>query len=396
MSGFKMKLDERVTFLSFDVGVRHLASWYGFWDPATQALQTIDWRCDDVMPDVPPQKTIGIQLCVDRVLKFFLAGPGATDGETVRDEWEGPPWGLERAEMVVDACDSDSQEGDEDGDGEDGAVRGGGGGGGCKEPERSYMQLLQNGAVDHVLIESQPNFNTKMKCVSHVLQTLCSLHFPNATVHFVSAKLKNSFFKENEAIQDDYQRYSANKKGSIAFIRDVMGIRIPAADKQDDLADAFLQVVAVVERQRKTDEVKCQRQMAAAARRAEKKQATVERKAREKEAKQAAKQAAAAALPKADTSAKSKPKSKPKPKPKPRSKPKSKPKHTKRHNDGADGADGADDADGADGADDADGADGADDADDADTSAKLSENSAKSGTDPDHPCTQVHKRKRAH
>lgn len=271
MSGLSLDLSKRLGILSFDVGVRHLASWHGEYIPNEPELHTLDWRCDDIMPDVLPNKNITIQVCVEKLLRFFMVGLAPSNIDPKSEEfqnfqnWSGPVWGLERGKIIEE----ENEHGTND----------------------RYLQLHMNETIDYVFIEMQPNFNTKMKCVSHALQVLCKIMFPAATIHFISAKLKNGLFQSDTKIQDDYKRYSATKKGAVEYVEHILEMSIPISDKKDDLADCFLQALAVVERQKTKDREKMIKKQAAAERREAKKRATAERKAKEKAKKKAEKEA---------------------------------------------------------------------------------------------------------
>ena len=240
-----LDLTKKLTILSFDMGTRHFASWMGYWDPDNQKLEEMDWRCDDIMPDIPSSKTVTIEFCTDRLTKFVMSGTSydhkSCDNEESINKWPGPPWGLSKADMVY-RTDSEHKNADEDGEIPDSIV------------------LNGNPDVDVILIEQQDNRNFKTKCLSHVLQTLCNLHFPCAAVYFVSASLKNKYFENNVPTDEESKHYAGNKKGAVDYVEKVMGRTFPVADKDDDLADCLLQAHAVVDRVFRAQQEKARKQ----------------------------------------------------------------------------------------------------------------------------------------
>lgn len=87
-----------------------------------------------------------------------------------------------------------------------------------------------------VLIEQQPNLNVGMKVLSHVLQALCTVVFPGATVTLVSPK----------AYKVTGGTYATRKRDSVARVTELVaddaewGAVFRAHRKKDDLADALL------------------------------------------------------------------------------------------------------------------------------------------------------------
>jgi hypothetical protein len=103
-----------------------------------------------------------------------------------------------------------------------------------------------------VAIEQQPvgfhqRSNIKMKVLSHVMQTLCKIHFPHASIHFISPKRKLRDLPKTVEKQNK-KRYAYHKKITIAetnrrLTDSSWKTWFSGLEKQDDASDAYLQAV---------------------------------------------------------------------------------------------------------------------------------------------------------
>lgn len=122
----------------------------------------------------------------------------------------------------------------------------------CEALPKRLMELPYLDMADVVLIEQQTTFNTKMKVMSHALQTFFVTrrnlsNAPKPEVVFISPRRKLQVYSGPPIAVSAKNDYKANKKRAIEHCKCLISEDPPAYSflmglrKKDDAADAFLQ-----------------------------------------------------------------------------------------------------------------------------------------------------------